>query len=252
MRFSTFTRWLRSLPKDSRRMANNPTTRKIFVDKQKLLLRIRQSPQLERDFEFLLGKMDWDVDQLLQYLYWDSNMMHADPQTLIRKEKERTWPIDRETLSEIRTNIRVLTEQMERLNKTDFSPARTVTLHAENGERLNRADERYLLKAFSRLPEILRFYGQEMSRKLTLSALHWPRAIERWKSLVAHARKTSLYEQIRVKTGQYHVVRLHRLVSISRQVQGLPPISQRSFIVWLNRLKKRLERMSVSPTSPAT
>jgi hypothetical protein len=239
MLFPTFAQWLHSVPKEHRKAANNPTTRKIFLGKRKLLREIKKSAQLARDFGFFLEKTGWDTDQLLQYLFWDCNMMHADPQTVIRKEKARTWPIDRETLNEMRTSIRVLTEQIERVSKTDFSPARTVILHDEKGGRLRRPDERYLLMAFSNLPGILRFYGRELSRKVTLWDLQWPRAVKRWEYIVTHARKTSLYEQIRAKTGQYHAVRLHRLVSISREVQGLPPIEQRAFVMWLNRLKKR-------------
>jgi hypothetical protein len=233
----------------NRKIANNPTTKMIIAQKADLRRKIAISSKLVKDFEFFLDKMGWYPEVLLQHLYWDSNMMHADPQTVIDKEKARTWPIDRDTLGEIRTNIRVLTDQIERLNNTDFSPARTVILHDEDGERLNRADERYLLKAFGKLPRILRSYGGELSRKLSLSDVYWLREIKTWKSLVDHARKTSLYEQIRVKTGQYHVVRLHRLVSISRRVQGLPPIEQRAFIIWLNRLKKRHQGTSGSPTS---
>lgn len=249
MVFPTFARWLRSVPKEHRKAANNPATRGVFLGKQRLLREVRKSPQLARDFGFFLEKMGWNTDQLLQHLFWDSNMMHADPQTVINKEKKRTWPIDRETLNEMRTNIRVLTEQIKRVSETDFSPARTIILHDQKGRRLRRADERYLLKAFSDLPGILRFYRWELSRKLTLSSLHWSHEVKTWRSLVAHARKTSLYETIRSTTGQYHVIRLHRLVNVSRQVQGLPPIEQRAFIIWLNRLKKRHQAPSRLPAS---
>jgi hypothetical protein len=251
MLFPTFAQWLRSVPKEHRKGANNPATRQIFLGKQKLLREIKKSPQLARDFGFFLEKMRWNTDQLLQHLFWDSNMMRADPQTVISKEKERTWPISRDTLNQMRTNIRVLTEQMERVSKTDFSPARTIILRDEKGGRLRRADERYLLKAFSNLPGILRFYGWELSQNLTLSSLHWSHQAKTWKSLVAHARKTSLYEKVRATTGQYHVVRLHRLVNVSRQVQELPFLKQRAFIIWLNRLKKRHDRPPSSrPSSP--
>jgi hypothetical protein len=231
----------------NRKIANNPATKMIIAQKADLRRKIAVSSKLLEDFEFFLDKMDWHPEILLQQLYWDSNMMHADPQTVIRKQKEKAWPIARETLNETRMSIRALTEQIERLNETDFSPARTVILDAKDGRRLNRSDEGYLLKAFGNLPEILRFYGRELSRKMALSDLDWHREVEDWKSLVAQARKTSIYERIRAKTGQYHAVRLHRLIDISRQVQGLPSIQQRAFIIWLNRLKKRHE-VSPSPS----
>jgi hypothetical protein len=233
----------------NRKFANNPTTKMIIAQKADLRRKIATSSKLVEDFEFFLDKMGWYPEMLLQQLYWDSNMMHADPQTVISKERARTWPIEREDLREMLTNIRVLTDQLERLSETDFSPARTIILQDEKGRRLSRADERYLLKAFSDLPGILRCYGRELHRKVSLSGLRWSRQIENSKSLVAHARKTSLYEQIRAKTGRYHAVRLHRLINLSRQVQGLPLIKPRAFFIWLNRLKKRHDTPVSSPSS---
>jgi len=248
----TFAQWLQSIPKEQRKLANNPATRRIFAEKQQVLRQIRNSPRLMSDFDFFLGSLDWDTECLLQHLYWDSNMMHADPQTLVRKEKARIWTVDRRTLSKIRTTIRVLSEQMEQISETDFSPARTAILRDEKGMRLHPADEKYLLTAFRNLPDVLRFYGYEVSRKLANVDKYWLSSKKDWKSIVEQARQSSLYEKIRAKTGQYHVVRLHRLVNISRQVQGLPPVNQRAFIVWLNRLKKRHEKICVSQESPSS
>jgi hypothetical protein len=233
----------------NRKIADNPATKMIIAQKADLRRQIANTPKLVKDFEFFLDKMGWYPEKLLQHLYWDSNMMQANSQTILAKEKKKTWPIDRESLGEIRGHLRVLAEQVERLNKTDFSPARTAILRNEEGNRLHPADERYLLRIFRNLPEVLRFYGGELNRKLSLTDFYWSREMKRWKFLVEEARRTSLYEQIRAKADQYHVVRLHRLVNASRRVQGLSPINQRAFIIWLNRLKKRHEEMSRSPTS---
>jgi hypothetical protein len=224
-----------------RKAADNPATKRIVAEKAKLRKEIARSSKLVEDFEFFLGKMDWYPELLLQQLYWDSNMMHADPQTVLAKQKKSTWPISRETLIEIRENVRVLAEQVERLSKTDFSPARTVILCDADGRRLHRADEKYLLRAFRNLPDILSFYASELGRKLSLASGYWSREAKEWKSLVELARQNSLYERIRAKTGQYHTVRLHRLVNASRLTRGLRAIKQRAFIIWLNRLKKRHE-----------
>jgi hypothetical protein len=231
-----------------RKAADNPVTKMIVAQKADLRRKIALSSKLVTDFEFFLDKMDWYPELLLQQLYWDSNMMHADPQSVISNEKARTWPIDKEVLREILRRIRVLAEQMERLSETDFSPARTAILEDEKGERMHPADERYLLKAFRKMPDILRSYAHELGRKLNLSELYWPQRTKDLESLVAHARKTSLYEHIRAKTGQYHAFRLHRLVSASREVQGLRPVGQRALVVWLNRLKKSHKE---SPESPS-
>jgi hypothetical protein len=229
----------RAHERDLRAARRNPITRRIIAQKAELQRHISTDGQLAADFDFLLKQTGWDRHLLLQLLYWDSNMMHADPQTVIGKEKDKTWPIEKNTLIDIRMNIRALAEQIERVNKTEFSPAKTAILCDETGDRFHRADERYLLRAFKNLPDLLRFYGGELSRKLSLTDSYWLRAKKDWKCLVEHARKTSLYEQIRLKTGQYHAVRLHRLVNGSRRVQGLPPVNFRAFVIWLNRLKKR-------------
>jgi hypothetical protein len=232
-----------------RKAANNPVTKMIVAQKADLRKKIALSSKLVRDFEFFLEKMDWYPELLLQHLYWDSNMMHADPQSVISSEKARTWPIDKDVLREMLRRIRVLAEQMERLGETDFSPARTAILEDEKGQRMDPGDERYLLRAFRRMPDILRSYGQELGRKLNLSELYWSQRTKELESSVAYARKTSLYEYIRASTGRYHAFRLHRLVSASRQVQGLPPIGQRAFVIWLNRLKKSHKESPESPPS---
>jgi hypothetical protein len=72
-------------------------------------------------------------------------MMHADPQTVIGKEKDKTWSIEKNTLVDIRMNIRALAEQIERVNKTEFSPAKTAILCDETGDRFHRADESIFL-----------------------------------------------------------------------------------------------------------
>jgi len=235
-----------------RKIADNPATKRIIAEKAQLRSKIAGSPQLVKDFEFFLDKMGWHPEKFLQHVYWDSNMMHATPQTVVSTEKKQMWPIDRKSLQETVQNIQALAEQIERLSKTDFSPARTVILRDEKRMPIDPTEERYLLGAFRDLPYILRCFGGDLRRKICNQDQFWAREKEFWVSAVEGARRNSLYEQIRAKTGQYHTVRLHRLVSAAREVQGLPPINQRAFVVWLNKLKKRHAEKARPPASSPT
>lgn len=76
----------------------NPITRLIIAHKKEIRRRVEADAQLSEDFGFLLEKTGWLPDLLLSRLYWDANMMHADAQTVIGKEKVKIWPIDRKTL----------------------------------------------------------------------------------------------------------------------------------------------------------
>ena len=231
----------KSLEDDLRAIRKNPGTRLIIAQEAELRRRIRRDPQLAEDFDFLVRKTGWRLHRLLQLLYWDSNMMHADPQTVLGGAKRDAWPIDRKTLKAILRDISALAEQVEQVNKTEFSPARSLILQNGAGLRILRKEEKYLLKTFGDLPGILRFYCGELKRKLKITDNFWPRQKERWKSIVDLTRRNSLYEGIRSATpdDKYHATRLLRLVNASREVQGLPPVEFRAFIVWLNRLRKR-------------
>jgi hypothetical protein len=238
------------LSKENRKFADNPTTKKIVSSKAQLRRKIATSPKLADDFNFFLDRMGWHPELLLQYLYWDSNIMHTFAQAVMRVEKQRKWPVDRKDLQKILQNVSLLTEQTERLSKTDFSPAHTVILLDEEDRRLNPAYEKHLLRAFRNLPEILRRFGGDLRRKLSHADFVWSREKKRLISEIQLARQTSLYERIRAKTGAYHSTRLHRLISVAREVQGLSYINSRAFVIWLNKLKKRhIERVE-SASSP--
>jgi len=235
------TRDRRSIQNDRRAVRNNPFTKQVIAQKAALRQRIHSGVDLAADFEFLIKKTGWDPEYLLQGLYWDSNMMHADPQAVVSKEKPRFWPIERNTLEAILKSISALVEQIERVNGTSFSPAITSVLVDGDGVRVDPRTARYLLRAFIKLPEILRSYVWELKRTLDHTTLHWPSHQNRWRSLVEHARRTSVYERVRQATpdNRYHAHRLLRLVNASREIQGLTPIEQRAFTIWLNRLRRR-------------
>ena len=197
--------------------------------------------KLTKDFEYLVKKTGWLPGKLLHLLYWDANMMHADAQTVVRKARDRAWPIDRKRVEAILKNVARLSEQLELIEKTEFSPARKVILRNSEGSRLSPKDESFLLKAFGVLPNILRSYRGELKRNFNITSVFWEREKQRWKYLVDHARRNSLYEEIRLANpaNTYNANRLLRLVNVSRDVQKLPQLAHRAFVVWLNKLKKR-------------
>ena len=231
----------------------NPFTRRVIAQKVEFKARIDANVQLKKDFEFLVNKTGWNPGKLLHRLYWDSNMMHADTQTVVKNAKNYTWPVERKMLEAIHKSIFRLAEQLEQVNKTSISPARKVILRNSKGIRLSRKDEMYLLDAFDWLPEILRFYGGELKRDFDRNCVFWEREKVRWRYLVDAARRDSLYEEIRLAApdNKYYATRLLRLVNTSRAVQKLPPIEERAFIVWLNRLRRRSTTPAmVSPFQP--
>lgn len=230
------------LTRQARKAADNPWTKMIIAAKANLRKEIASSPQLVEDFEFFLDKMGWHPEQLLHDLYFYCNMMHATPQAVIATEKREIWPMGRKSLDALCRNILALATRLEKLNQTKFSPARGVVLRADTGDRLPPARERHLLKAFSELPKILRFYREELNRTVLNAAGDWSDAQKHGKSLVEGAREHSLYERIRAKAGKYHAVRLHRLVNAARQIQNLSPIEWYAFRKWLSELKQRLEK----------
>jgi hypothetical protein len=231
----------RSHESDLRAARRNPLTRLIVAQKAELRQRISSDPRLTKDFKFLLNKTGWNPATLLDFLYWDSNTMHVDAWTVIRRAKPQTWPIDLKTLEATVKIIDRAAAQIERVNNTQFSPARSAILRNSQGLRPPPRQEEYLLQTFGCLPNVLRFYGGELKRKITGTRNFWQRHCECWKYLVELTRRGSVYENIRLATpdNKYNSSRLLRLVNTSRGVQSLPPIEHRAFIVWLNRLRKR-------------
>jgi hypothetical protein len=237
-------------------VTKNPGTLKIKADKSELRKLVANTPQLVKDFEFFTKKLGWDPEGLLQYLYWDCNMMHASQQQLLAREKRSTWPIERESLEGLCDDIAALIRKLEALNNTDFSPARTVILRTTNGVPLPREQQRFLSNTFRRLPEILGFYSRELRRKVQDTGRFWSRHKERWRSMTGITRQESLYEKIRAKASKYHADRLLRLVNAARKVQGLEPLKSRAFVIWLNRLRARQEKekskgLPIPPTDAA-
>jgi hypothetical protein len=193
------------------------------MSKEELRKRIERDRQLKKDFDFLIAETGLTPEQLLTGLRLDCNLMKADRQALLSKERAELWPISEDTLHRTVKNIRRAAGQIEATNETEFSPA----LPKDIGHN------------FSGLPETLRSYARELERRVHIRAPYWKRKKSRIPTLVARTRQHSLYERIRSCTGGYHQVRLRRLVNAARQVEGLPKIKQRAFTIWLNRLEKR-------------
>ncbi len=209
------TGWLRELP-------DHEMMERIIAEQAKLRREIAGSSQLVSDFEFFLVKMAWWPEKLLDYLYWDSDMMCFSAQTMVSSEKKRKWSIDRADLQKLLKRILILAVQVERL-----------------GERLNPADEEYLPRHFRDLLHDFRCSVRDRLRKLTDAEDLWRLHKTRTQSAVNEARRTSFYRQIRTKTGKYHADRLCRLVNAAREARGIPTIEKSTFTTWLRRLKTR-------------
>lgn len=216
--------------------------KEIMASKAKLRVLIANDSQLLDDFQFFTRKLAWQPEVLLQQVLFDCNMMRATAQTVISKEKRQHWPIGQAVLENAFLDISDLASLIGRINGTEFSPAKTLALRSENGARLREEHERYLLKAFRRLPEILCSYGDELRRKTENKSHFWSRQEKSWNKLVTMAREDSVFERIRRQLGRYHSVRLHRLINAARRAQGLSSVQYRAFLVWLNRLRNRCER----------
>ena len=80
-----------------------------------------------------MKKTGWQPNLLLKRLYWDSNIIHADRQTILREAEAEAFPVDPDTLKAIRRTIPALADQIERVNQTELSPARTIILRNEKG-----------------------------------------------------------------------------------------------------------------------
>lgn len=193
------------------------------MSKEELRKRIERDPQLKKDFDFLIAKTGLTPEQLLTGLRLDCNLMKADRQTLLRKERAELWPISEDTLRRTVKNIRRVAGQIEATNRTEFSSALPKNIETD----------------FAGLPETLRSYARELERRVDIRAPYWKRKKSRIATSVAKTRRHSLYERIRSSTGGYHQARLLRLVNAAREVEGLPKIEQRAFTIWLNRLEKR-------------
>ena len=112
----------RSLRRQVLEVRRDLITKRIIAQKANLRHRIKADKKLTRDFDFLVKKTGWHPDKLLQLLYWDCNMMHADLQTILRKKKREIWPVDRNIVEMILRNLSGLAEKIARVNETEFSP----------------------------------------------------------------------------------------------------------------------------------
>jgi hypothetical protein len=101
------------------------TEKAIRMQKQELRNRIEHDPQLKKDFELLIAKTRLQPNQLLTGLWLDCNLMTADRQTLLSKERAEIWPICEDTLGRNIKNIRRAAGQIEAIDETEFSPALT-------------------------------------------------------------------------------------------------------------------------------
>jgi hypothetical protein len=211
----------------------------IRKKKSRLRGRIANDPALQRDFDFLVSRTRWPEESLLARLFWDCNMMTADPKSVLAREKKRNWPISEPDLHRAIKGILKVAGQVEEVNQTEFSPARTVFFYDEEDEMLTERQAKRRRAAAAGLPSTLRFYASELRRKVSISAGFWRLQKPDIVPLVRMVRESSLYESIRLATGSYHQTRLHRLVNAARIDQGLGPIEQRAFTIWLNRLRKR-------------
>ncbi len=217
-------------------------TKQIETHKGELRKRIANDVQLAKDFEFFTKKMHCPPEAFLHDLYLDCNMMHAPPRTVIAGEKKRTWPVDRTNLDALCKDLLAMAGKLRALGESALSPARDTLLRDSEGRRFPIAREKYVLRAFRDLPEIIHLYAGELRGNVLKTADSWPRSKKRLESLVKHTRQHSLYERIRAELGQYHSVRLHRLVNAARQMQGLSPVEWHAFRKWLSELKQGLEK----------
>jgi len=176
--------------------------------------------------------------------------MHADLQTILRNIKNETWPVDRNTVERILRNLSGLAEQIALVNESKFSPARTAILRDGSGVPLRLRKQRDLQEAANRLPDILRFFRGELQRKFNLADYFWKKRKNNWKSIFEVTRQSSICERIRLATSdnKYNANRLLRLINTSRDVQGLPPIELRAFIIWLNKSRKRYSNQTAVHT----
>lgn len=206
--------------------------------------RIERSPQLKKDFDFLVVKSGLTPRQLITGLWLDCNMMKADWQTLVSNEKKERWPISQDDLCRTIKNIKNVARQIDATNKTKLSPLRTISI----GDK------------FVGLSKVLRAYATELQRKLDIQAPYWQRKRARIPCFVALTRQNSVYERIRSSAGSYHQIRLLRLLNVACEVKGYRKIGQRAFTAWLNRFEKRrheyrekqmlLTRIDSTPISP--
>ncbi len=195
----------------------------IRAQKEELRKRIEHDPQLKKDFDFLIDKTRLQPKQLLTGLWLDCNMMNADRQTLLSRERKELWPVSEDTLRRTVKTIRRAAGQMDTTDQTEFSPTLTKSIGHN----------------FDGLPDTLRSYAKELERKVNIWAPYWKRKKSRIPILVALTRQHSLYERIRSSSGGYHQIRLLRLVNVAREVEGFRKIELRAFTIWLNRFEKR-------------
>lgn len=225
--------------KDRRAARRNPIFKWIRAQESETKRWIDADVQLTKDFEFLLQETGITREALLNGLCWDCNMMHGAPQTIVSGIKSKTWPIDQQSLRKILRTISTVAKQIENVNGSTLSPVQAI-IFGRSGMPLGRRKAKSLLLEFGRLPDVLRSYHEELTKAVDEAARIWPGQSERMRRLVHHARQNSIYERIRLASAdnKYHANRLHRLVNVAREVQGLPKITQRSLIIWLNKLRK--------------
>lgn len=223
-------------------------TREIKRGLAGLRKRIANNPGLVADFNFFTGQLGWPAEEFLFRLFWDCNIKSAWPESVIAADKRRRWPINQHELEEVCRTILEIAATLGKISDTELSPAFDISPSQVSGffskemQSLSRAKRRFVLRAFRAFPELLRLYSCELRGNILAIADQQAKSDTRTRSLVNHVRETSLYEAIRSKLGEYHAVRLHRLVNAARETQGLQPISWDAFRKWLKELKERLEK----------
>src|SRR5579863_7477382 len=144
---------------------------RIKRQKDRLYKRLAADQGLKKDFDYFISKTGWSKEYLIGMLFWDCNMMNADPKRVLAKEKNRTWTISESLLLRTVKNILKVAALVERVNQTDFSPVSTISFCDENGDRLSAKESNYRRTIAASLPDMLRMYAWDLRRKVSISEL---------------------------------------------------------------------------------
>jgi hypothetical protein len=210
--------------------------------------RISSEQELQRDFGFLRKKLGCPESELLQRVFWDSGRFSSQKPKArpVLSGEIKAWNGNRYYWKSLPKRVFELADEIEKANETKLSPL-PMAYQDEEGKSLSRSQQGELREEFVLLPDTLRWWAGTVERRVTNTKRWYEDQNRAFRGFEKLTDKDSLEERIFSATGKYHEMPLWRLISAANEVKGQGTITQRAFVIRLNRQKKELHRNNTPP-----
>lgn len=197
---------------------------------------ILADPKLGKDLEFVANILGRSIDQVIQSLNRDVARFSSEFSALRLEGGCKDYNDDRYFWTVMPKHATDLAAEIERVNRSELSPANDAALMARSRDKGNRKAK----ALYKELPELLRSFAQELRHNVkdTETRLSSQRAFAPWINKIGI--NMTLEERVFAKTQKYHQAPLYRLRKAVAELLGYDLITERAYRIRLNRQRKTM------------